>query len=128
MPTGYFTFTHIIQDAEDYNSFEKNTDYMVTQVFFDLEVEKKFYNMLVEVRHPFGSDYNKDLLEVGPWQGEYRGPRNHSIFAEEVEKYYRENEIIKSACSTVVRKRDKVRFTRPKTVSIQLPEGFRNLN
>ena len=44
MPTARVTFQKIIQDSLNYQSFSKNDDYMVSRIFFSLEVGGGVYD------------------------------------------------------------------------------------
>ena len=45
--------------------------------------------MYVEVRHPFGTSFESEPLEVSPPVGSYHGNWNHNEFRDLVERYYR---------------------------------------
>ena len=90
MPTARVKFHGILQDSQDYGSFEKNDDHLVSVINFTLEVNGRTYDgMRVEVRQPYGADYATDPLEVGRPLGTYRGTWNHHAFADLCEAYYR---------------------------------------
>lgn len=91
MPRARVTFQRLVQDSQDYESFDPNEDHMVSQVFFYLEVGGQLYqDMRVEVRQPYGTAFESEPLEVGPPIGSYGGNWNHREFADLVEQYCRQ--------------------------------------
>lgn len=83
-------FNKVIQDAQNYESFNKNDDYMVSVIHFTLEVKDKQYeNMQVEICQPYGTNYEREPIEVGEIIGTYKGTWNHNQFANLCEQYYR---------------------------------------
>jgi hypothetical protein len=91
MPKARVTFQRLVQDSQDYESFEPNEDHIVSRVFFYLEVGGQLYqDMTVEVMQPHGTMFESEPLEVGPPLGSYGGKWNHREFADLVERYYRQ--------------------------------------
>ena len=87
MPKATVQFTHAILDSQEYGS---NNEYMVSGVFFSLEINgRAFNNLHVEVRQTPGSDFEKYPLAIGVPQG-YEGPFNANNFRPVVEAYYRQ--------------------------------------
>ena len=90
MPTATVTFHEVVQDAQNYASFDPKDDYMVAVIKFTLKVSGRTYDgMSVEVRQPYGTDYATEPLEVGQPIGPYNGNWNHNAFADLCEGYYR---------------------------------------
>ena len=66
MPKATITFNKVIQGSQNYESFDKNENYMVSEIHFTLEVKGKQYeNMHVEIRQPCGTNYEEEPIEVG---------------------------------------------------------------
>jgi len=85
------TFHKFIQDYQELGSQNVDDDFMTSRVFFTLEVEgKKFEDMYAEVKQPYGTNYEKEPVEVSAPIGSYRGHWSHTRFAEAVERYYRD--------------------------------------
>lgn len=83
-------FHRIVQDTQDYGSFDSSADHMVSTLHFSLDVgDKHFDGLSVEVRQPFGTDFESEPLEVAHPVGPYRGPWNHGAFGTLCECYYR---------------------------------------
>lgn len=62
---------------------------MVSRISFDVKIgDREFPGLEVEVRQPFGTDYEGEPIEVGAVKN-YKGPWNHAAFSEECERYYR---------------------------------------
>ncbi|MCK5269194.1 MAG: hypothetical protein KAJ46_00360 [Sedimentisphaerales bacterium] len=90
MPKATITFNKVVQDSQNYESFNKNDDYMVSVIHFTLEVKDKQYeNMQVDLRQPYGTNYEEEPIEVGEIIGTYKGTWNHNQFANLCEQYYR---------------------------------------
>jgi len=90
MSKGKVTFQKLIQDSQDYSSFDKSQDHMVSTIHFILEVEGNRYDdMTVEVRQPYGTNYETEPIEVSEITGSYKGAWNHHQFADLCEDYYR---------------------------------------
>lgn len=90
MPKAIVIFQKLILDSQDYATFDKNEEHMVSIIHFTLQVEGNQYeDMTVEVRQPYGTDYESEPIEVGEIGGSYRGAWNHREFADLCEKYYR---------------------------------------
>ncbi len=90
MPRAKIIFHSLVQNSQDYESFDKREDHMVSLIKFSIEVGGKTYpNMKVELRQPYGTDYETEPLEVGGPKGPYKGSWNHTAFADLCEKYYR---------------------------------------
>ena len=85
------TFKKTIVDVQIYNSFNRDDDYLVSTIFFTLDVDGNAYDdMEVEVRQPRDSNYMEEPLEVGRIIGEYKGDWNHNDFSDKCEDYYRQ--------------------------------------
>jgi len=83
-------FKRIIVDSQKLQCFKPDDDHMISRLFFDLEVGGKHYSdMMVEVKQPYGTQYESEPLEVSKLIGPYRGNWHHNDFCELVEKYYR---------------------------------------
>jgi len=83
-------FNRIVFDTQNYGCFDKNQDHMVSTLYFSLDVAEKHYdNLYVEVRQPYGANFESEPLEVGKPIGPYRGPWNHDAFCDLCETYYR---------------------------------------
>jgi hypothetical protein len=87
--TAMVIFHRIIQDAHDYKCFDHNEDYVVAKIYFTLEIDGQTYEESVEVRQPYGTDYESLPFEGKPPVGPYRGSWNHVAFLSLTEKYYR---------------------------------------
>jgi hypothetical protein len=86
MSTAIVIFKKCIQDSQEYGS---DDEYMVSRVFFNLEVQdKEFSDLHVDIKQPVGSTFENTVIEVGAPQG-YDGPFNHQAFSKAVEDYYR---------------------------------------
>lgn len=84
------TFNKVVQDSQNYNSFDKDDDHMVSVIHFTLDVnDRQYQNMQVEIRQPYGTNYAEEPIEVGTIIGAYRGTWNHNKFADLCEEYYR---------------------------------------
>lgn len=67
----------ILLDAQEYGS---DDEYMVSRVFFDLEVDTRWFRGLsADVKQVVGSQYDESVLEVSRPYG-YDGPFSHSAF------------------------------------------------
>jgi hypothetical protein len=90
MATAKITFESLRQDSQDYATFEKSEAHVVSVVRFSMDIgDKHFGGLSVEVRQPYGTDYESEPLEVSRVSGGYRRPWNHAGFAELAEQYYR---------------------------------------
>ena len=90
MTKARITFHKCIQDSQDLGTAQISKAHMISRVFFILEIDdKKFEDMYVDVKQPFGTDFEKCPVEVFSPVGSYHGPMNHEQFSEAVEKYYR---------------------------------------
>lgn len=79
-------FTGCIQDSQEYGS---NDDYMVSRLFFSLQIgDKEFSNLHCDIKQIAGSDIENTPIEVGPPIG-YKGPFNYAEFRKAAEKYFR---------------------------------------
>jgi len=82
-------FKSLIQNTQDYATFDKNEAHMVSVINFDLKIgDQAFADLQVEVRQPYGTDFETEPLEVGSVIG-YDGPWNHLAFSDLCEAYYR---------------------------------------
>ena len=91
MATARVTFHSCIQNSQEAGDISNDKKHMFSRINFTLEVNgQKYENMYVDISQPFGTDYTKEPIEVGPPQGgSYNGPFNHQAFSEGVESYYR---------------------------------------
>ncbi|MHC4220777.1 MAG: hypothetical protein ACYST9_00025 [Planctomycetota bacterium] len=90
MPKATIVFSKVIQGSQNYGSFDKNDDYMVSEIHFTLEVnDEQYENMRVEIRQPCGTNYEEEPIEVGEIIGSYTGTWSHNSFAGLCEQYYR---------------------------------------
>lgn len=79
------TFTKAIQDSQELGS---NDDYMVSRVFFDLEVNGNTYrDLYADLKQVVGAPYEADNIEVGPPEG-YDGLWNAHAFHSAATEYY----------------------------------------
>jgi hypothetical protein len=91
MTTAKVTFHRMLQDTQNYHSFNKNDDHLVSILYFTLEIGGRVYpNMSVEVRQPYGTEYDNEPLEVAQPTGPYKRPWDHKKFAEMCEEYHRD--------------------------------------
>ena len=90
MPKVRVAFHKVLQNTQNYHSFDKKVDHMVSTLFFSLEVDGRHYQDLrVEIRQPFGTDLKSEPVEVAKPVGSYVGPWNHAAFRDLCEKCYR---------------------------------------
>ena len=90
MTTATLTFQKLIQEAQDVSSTDPKQNHLVSRAFFRLDVNDKHYaNMSVILRHPFGTDYTKEPIEVEKPFGSYAENWNQDAFRKIVEDYYR---------------------------------------
>lgn len=85
-------YSHAVQDSQDYASFDKGQDHVVSTLHFSLEIDGITYgNLRVEVRQPYGTDFEKEPLEVGRPVGDYPPLEtwNYPAFRDLCERYYR---------------------------------------
>ncbi len=76
----------LVQDSQEYGS---NDEYMVSRVFFDLEIDgKKHQGLHCDVKQIVGSSFETSPLEVSKPIG-YKGAFNHEAFQKIIERYYR---------------------------------------
>lgn len=121
-------FNRIVFDTQNYGCFDKNQDHMVSTLHFSLDVAEKHYdNLYVEVRQPYGTDFESEPLEVSEPQGSYRGPWNHDAFCTLCETCYRKaigskGSGIHTTGSTTVRMTNCL-FTFRHTGEFDLPES-----
>jgi hypothetical protein len=81
------TFYKLLQDSQDIGFDE---DHMISRVFFRLDVAGKRYNdMIVDVKQPYGTDFESEPVEVFRPNGSYQGNWNQHAFSDAVESYYR---------------------------------------
>ncbi len=82
-------FNSLQQDSQDYGTFERSDAHVVSVIRFDMQVgPQQFRDLTVEVRQPYGTDFESEPLEVGRVAG-YDGPWDHAAFADLCERYYR---------------------------------------
>ena len=90
MTTATLTFQKLIQEVQDVSSTDPKQNHLVSRAFFRLDLNDKHYaDMSVILRHPFGTDYTKEPIEVEKPFGSYAGNWNHNAFRKIVEDYYR---------------------------------------
>ena len=90
MAKAKITFESVVQDSQEYATFEKSEAHMVSVIRFSMDIaDKHFGGLSAEVRQPYGTDFESEPLEVGRISGGYRGPWNHAGFSELAERYYR---------------------------------------
>jgi hypothetical protein len=90
MAKAKITFQSLQQDSQDHTTFEKNDAHVVSIIHFAMDLGGKHFDGLsVEVRQPYGTDFESEPLEVSRIAGDYRGPWNHAEFAALCERYYR---------------------------------------
>src|SRR2546426_6904428 len=86
MPRLKVIFDRCIQDAQEFGS---DDEFMVSRVFFTIEVGGRTYgNLHANLKQTVGSNYATGAIEVGPPIG-YDGSFNHEAFAEAAKRYYR---------------------------------------
>lgn len=78
-------FYKCIQDSQDLGS---DDEFMVSRVFFTLNIDGKIYDCHANLKQTVGSNFETGTIEVGPPIG-YNGPFNHMAFRDEAEKYFR---------------------------------------
>jgi len=90
MAKAKITFESFRQDSQDYATFEKSEAHGVSVIRFSMDIgDKHFGGLSVEVRQPYGTDFESEPLEVSRVSGGYSGPWNHAGFAELAKQYYR---------------------------------------
>ena len=90
MTKAHVLFKKIIVDSQQYRCLEPDDDHMISRLFFDLEVGGNlYYDMKVEVKQPYGTQFESNPLEVSQLIGPYTDNWHHNNFSELVEKYYR---------------------------------------
>ncbi len=90
MATANITFKRCIQNYQESGNIPDERQHMSSRIYFDLNFQGKTYtDLYVDISQPYGTDYLKEPIEVGPPQGGYNGPFNHNAFSEAVESYYR---------------------------------------
>ena len=90
MAVARVTFHRMVQDSQEYSSFEPNDAHMISCVFFTLEINDDTYQeMCAEVKQPYGTDYETEPCEVSRPEGPYTGNWNHHAFSHAAERYYR---------------------------------------
>jgi hypothetical protein len=89
MAIATITFETLIQDSQDFGRFEPDEAHVVSKICFSMDIgDRHFGGLSVEVRHPYGTDFESEPFEVSPVSG-YRGPWNHARFSDLAEQYYR---------------------------------------
>ena len=84
------TFKKTITHRQVYNSFDIDSNYMVSTISFNLDVDGNSYtDMEVEVRQPYGCNYMEEPLEVARMTGEYKGDWSFNDFGNLCDEYYR---------------------------------------
>ena len=80
-------FYKCVQDSQEYGS---NDEFMVSRVFFSLEIDgKKYEGLYSDIKQTVGSDFETGVIEIGPPIG-YDGPFNYMAFRDAAEKYFRQ--------------------------------------
>ncbi len=79
------TFLRCTQDSQEYGS---NDEHMVSRVFFNMNIDGKFYYSYADIKQLVGGSYETDPIEVGRPIG-FKGSFNYEAFRAEAEKYYR---------------------------------------
>ncbi|MFO7459480.1 MAG: hypothetical protein R6X07_02575 [Desulfatiglandales bacterium] len=127
MPTAKATFHSLLKDAQDYGSFGRDEKHMVSIIHFTLAVQGQVYpDMTVEVRQPYGTDYESEPLDVAQPVGTYTGPWNLMEFAEHCSRYYRNHlrglrSVVQDTGRGDVRMRDRLLVSNV-MVRFELPE------
>ncbi|MFC1539154.1 hypothetical protein ACFL6H_07010 [Candidatus Latescibacterota bacterium] len=90
MAKAHVLFKRIIVDSQNLQCFKPSDDHMISRLFFNLEVGGNHYtDMMVEVKQPYGTQYESEPLEVSMLIGPYKGNWSHNYFNDIVENYYR---------------------------------------
>ena len=83
-------FKSLRQDSQDYATFARDDAHVVSVIQFNMQIgDRQVRDLSVEVRQPYGTDFESEPLEVSKISGDYHGPWNHSGFADLCERYYR---------------------------------------
>lgn len=91
MPTAQIVVGSIVQDSQSYNSFDKNDEHVVTVISFSMTIgDAEHPDMKVEVRQPYGTNYETEPLEMARPTGSYAGNWPYNEFREVCEAVYRE--------------------------------------
>jgi hypothetical protein len=81
-------FRKCVQNSQDLGT---DQDHMVSQVFFDVEVDgTRQVDLCADIKQSVGSAYETEPLEVSRPKG-LRGPLNYAVFREKTEQYYLES-------------------------------------
>ena len=76
-----------IQESQEYGS---DDEYMISHIFFRLEVEGKTYDLHSDLKQLVGSNIeDPQSIEVGRPEG-YEGPFNYAAFQKEAADYFKE--------------------------------------
>lgn len=99
MATANVIFHKCIQDSQEYGS---DDEYMVSRVFFSIEVSKvegneikveKYDNLYTDLKQMVGGKFEENPIEVGfpsDFSGRiYSGPMNYEAFRNATESYFR---------------------------------------
>ena len=85
MLKGKIHLTKLIQDSQEYGS---DDEFMVSRVFFDLEIEGKLHRGLyTNIKQVVGSPISAEALEVSAPVG-YKGPFNQGAFSKIASNYF----------------------------------------
>jgi hypothetical protein len=85
VPAFTVKFRELLQNAQEFGS---NNEYMISRVFFSLDVDGKFVgNFYADLKQVVGSDFGLDSIEVSPPAG-YSGPFDHSRFRSVAAEYF----------------------------------------
>lgn len=86
MTTAKLHLFKLIQDAQEYGS---DDEYMVSRVFFDLEIDgKNHHGLYADIKQIVGSSFESSTLEIS-MPANYKGPFNYDAFCKIVERYFR---------------------------------------
>ena len=90
MPTAKITFHNLEQISQLIDAVDKNKEHVIAKASFTLELpEGTFPDMSVMLRHPFGTRFRGEPLEVDRPTGSYQGNWSYSAFRDIVEDYCR---------------------------------------
>lgn len=85
MPLVRINVQKCVQDSQEYGSTD---EYMVSRVFYTINVDGaprgEYYS---DIKQIVGSAYSSGNMEVSR-PHEYRGPYDHSVFSDEVARYF----------------------------------------
>lgn len=83
---GKILFHSCLQDAQEYGS---DDEYMVSRIFFSLELpDKRIDNLYADIKQTVGDNFESGNLEISQPQG-LKQPINYSMFRDAAETYFR---------------------------------------